>query len=196
MLKLVNQFFSQFDLLFGMTEKMTETPKQTPLPSTSETSWRQTHLGRLLGHAMRRFDARVLSLMAHDAEVPLALSNLAARGQVSAAHIHITRHLEPAGSRLTDLARQAGMSKQAMGKLVDHCAAWGLVTRSADSRDGRARSVCFTATGLLWLEAFRRAVAQAEAEFRAEVGAEVATVVAIGLEAYAQSYATGDAGAA
>jgi hypothetical protein len=22
--------------------------------------WRQTHLGRLLGHAMRRFDARVL----------------------------------------------------------------------------------------------------------------------------------------
>ena len=26
-------------------------------------AWRQTHLGRLLGHAMRRFDERVLSLM-------------------------------------------------------------------------------------------------------------------------------------
>ena len=25
--------------------------------------WRQTHLGRLLGHAMRRFDERVLALM-------------------------------------------------------------------------------------------------------------------------------------
>jgi hypothetical protein len=36
---------------------------------------------------------RVLALMAHNIDVPLALSNLAARAQVSAAHIHITRHL-------------------------------------------------------------------------------------------------------
>ena len=43
----------------------------------------------------------------------------------------------------------------------------------------------FTPTGLAWLAAFRKAVAQAEAEFRAEVGQEIATVVAIGLEAYA-----------
>ena len=42
-------------------------------------AWRQTHLGRLLGHAMRRFDARVLQLMARAVEVPLALSNLSAR---------------------------------------------------------------------------------------------------------------------
>ena len=55
--------------------------------------WRLTHLGRLLGHAMRRFDERVLFLMAHNDEVPLALANLAARAQISAAHIHITRHL-------------------------------------------------------------------------------------------------------
>ena len=148
-------------------------------------AWRLTHFGRLLGHAMRRFDARVLDLMAHNVEVPLALSNLAARAQVSAAHIHITRHLELNGTRLTDLAERAGMSKQAMGDLVDQCEAWGLVTREADPRDARARVVKFTPTGLAWLQAFRDAVAQAEKEFRAEVGAEVATVVAIGLEAYA-----------
>ena len=47
---------------------------------------------------------RVLALMARDVEVPLALSNLAARAQVSAAHIHITRHLGASGSRLTELA--------------------------------------------------------------------------------------------
>lgn len=148
-------------------------------------NWRQTHLGRLLGHAMRRFDERVLELMAHDAEVPLALSNLAARAQVSAAHIHITRHLARGGSRLTELAERAGMSKQAMGSLVDQCEAWGLVTRGPDPLDARARRVLFTTDGLAWLEAFRRAVAQAEEEFRASVGAEVATVVALGLEAYA-----------
>ena len=147
--------------------------------------WRQAHLGRLLGHAMRRFDARVLALMAASERAPLALSNLAARDKVGAAHIHITRHLPLGGARLTDLAQAAGMSKQAMGDLVDQCVAWGLVARAADPLDARARRIVFTPAGLDWLAAFRDAVAQAEAEFRAAVGAEVATVVTLGLEAYA-----------
>lgn len=155
---------------------------ETPL---ADDRWRATHLGRLLGHAMRRFDERVLDLMTHDPQVPLALSNLAARGQVGAAHIHITRHLGLGGSRLTELATSAGMSKQAMGDLVDQCVAWDLVRREPDPLDARARRIVFTATGLLWLEAFRQAVARAEAEFRAQVGEDVATVVALGLEAYA-----------
>lgn len=155
------------------------------LSAPPEDGWRQTHLGRLLGDALRRFDARVLTLMAHNIDVPLALSNLAARAQVGAAHIHITRHLALEGSRLTDLASRAGMSKQSMGELVDQCAAWDLVRREPDPLDARARRVCFTPTGLAWLQAFRDAVAQAEAEFRAAVGDDVATVVAIGLESYA-----------
>ena len=150
-----------------------------------EENWRLVHLGRLLGHALRRFDERVLVLMARNVDVPLALSNLAARAQVGAAHIHITRHLAVGGSRLTDLAANAGMSKQAMGDLVDQCEAWGLVRREADPHDKRARQVVFTASGLLWLEAFRTAVTQAEDEFRQAVGQDVATVVALGLEAYA-----------
>ena len=150
-----------------------------PIPAVSapDDRWRQTHLGRLMGSALRRFDARVLQLMARNVEVPLALSNLAARDQVTAAHVHITRHLALQGDRLTDLAQRAGMTKQAMANLVDQC--------EADPLDARARRVCFTSTGLAWLQAFRDAVAQAEAEFRAEVGHDVATVVAIGLEAYA-----------
>ena len=155
-----------------------------PPPTPAEDGWRQTHLGRLLGHAMRRFDARVLQLMAHNVEVPLALSNLAAREQIGAAHIHITRHLSLQGSRLTELAHAAGMSKQAMGNLVNQCEAWGLVKRESDSRDARARQVVFTPAGLAWLAAFQLAVAQAEEEFKASVGNEIATVVALGLEAY------------
>ena len=153
-------------------------------PSGNYHGWRVSHLGRLMGNALRRFDARVLQLMAGDVLVPLALSNLAARDQVGAAHIHITRHLAVAGSRLTDLATSAGMSKQAMGDLVTQCEAWGMVTRAADPYDRRARRVVFTTSGLLWLEAFRNAVAQAEDEFRQAVGEDVATVVALGLEAY------------
>ena len=134
---------------------------------------------------MRRFDERVLQLMANNDGVPLALANLAARDQISAAHVHITRHLALEGSRLTDLARAAGMSKQAMGDLVDQCAAWGLVQRQNDALDARAKRVMFTADGLAWLQAFKDAVAQAETEFRQAVGDDVATVVALGLEAYA-----------
>ena len=149
--------------------------------------WRETHLGRLLGHAMRKFDERVLHLMAHDDGVPLALANLAAHNQISAAHIHITRHLALEGSRLSALSLAAGMSKQAMGDLVDQCEAWGLVKRTPDALDARAKKVVFTPDGLAWLDAFKAAVAQAEIEFKESVGEDVATVVALGLEAFAQA---------
>lgn len=147
--------------------------------------WRQAHLGYWMAQALYRFDARVMVLMSCNDEVPLSLSNLAARGSLTAAHTRITRHLALEGMRLTDLAQRARVSKQAMGKLVQQCEAWGLVTRVPDARDARAQRVVFTALGLEWLRAFGQAVAQAEAELRASVGAEVATVIAIGLEAYA-----------
>lgn len=147
--------------------------------------WRQAHLGHWMSLALQRFDARVLFLMSRNENVPLALSNLAARGCLSASHIHITRHLALEGSRLKELAQRAGVSKQAMGKLVEQCEAWGLVGKMADPRDARARRIVFTPVGLAWLQAFGDAVAQAQDELRAAVGAEVATVMAMGLEAYA-----------
>ena len=153
----------------------------TPLNDT----WRQTHVGHWMQLALQKFDARVLFLMARNVNVPLALSNLAARGSLSASHVHITRHLAIEGSRLTDLAQRANMSKQAMGKLVEQCEAWGLVTRLVEAGDARARRIVFTPVGLAWLQAHQTAVAQAQAELRAAVGAEVATVITLGLEAYA-----------
>ena len=159
------------------------------MPETSEMvrrpGWRQAHLGHWMNLALQRFDARVLFLMSRNEAVPLALSNLAARGCLSASHIHITRHLALEGSRLTELAQRAGVSKQAMGKLVQQCEAWGLVGKMADPRDARARRIVFSPVGLAWLHAFGDAVAQAQDELKAAVGAEIATVMAMGLEAYA-----------
>ena len=155
------------------------------LKTNVTTGWQQAHMGHWLSQALQRFDARVLSLMAGNAEVPLALSNLAARGSLSASHIHITRHLALEGLRLTELARRAGVSKQAMGKLVEQCAAWGMVTRQDDPRDARARRIVFTPMGLAWLTAFRQAVVVAEEELQVAVGVDVATVMALVLEAYA-----------
>lgn len=146
--------------------------------------WRQAHTGHWLRSALAQFDNRVMQLMAQHPAVPLGLSNLAARGQVGAAHIHITRHLPPEGARLVALAQRAGMSKQAMGTLVDQCEAWGMVLRENDPTDARARMVRFTPIGLAWLGAYRDAVVQAEGELRAAIGDQVATVLVLGLEAY------------
>jgi DNA-binding MarR family transcriptional regulator len=148
----------------------------------------QRHLGHLLGDALRHFDGRVLALMAAHPELPLALSNLAARDQISAAHIHLTRHLPAGGARASSLAHSAGISKQAMSDVLDQCEAWGLIERKIDPRDARAKWVSYTHVGQLWLKAFVDAVRKAEHEFRAEVGEDVATVVRLGLEAYAHGY--------
>jgi DNA-binding MarR family transcriptional regulator len=148
----------------------------------------QRHLGHLLGDALRHFDGRVLALMAAHPELPLALSNLAARDQISAAQIHLTRHLPAKGARASTLAQSAGISKQAMGDVLDQCEAWGLIERKADPLDARAKWVSYTTIGQLWLKAFQDAVRKAEIEFRGEVGEEVSTVVRLGLEAYAHGY--------
>lgn len=154
------------------------------LLTQTDDAWRQTHLGRLMGHAMRKFDDRVRWLMAQDEATPLTLSNLAVRDKVAAAHIHITRHLSLQGDRITALAERAGMSKQAMTDLVDQCEAWGLVMREADPHDRRAKQVVYTETGRAWHLAFQRAVEQAETEFVEAVGTDIATIVKLGLEAY------------
>ena len=155
------------------------------MEETATDRWRDNHIGNSLQLALRRFDARVLGLMARNENVPLALANLAARGALTASHVQITRHLAASGMRLTALAERAGITKQAMGKLVDQCEAWGLVQRLPDTSDARAKWVQFTPLGEVWLAAFRTAVAQAETELRSAVGNEVATVIVLGLEAYA-----------
>ena len=154
----------------------------SPAPTTYPV--RNPHVGHWLRLALERFDTRVRVLMAQHPGVPLGLANLAQRNQIGAAHVHITRHLAREGARLTELARSAGMSKQAMGALVEQCAAWGMVTREDDPLDSRAKRVCFTAAGFAWLLAYEEAALQAQAEMRQAVGSEVATVVTIGLEAY------------
>lgn len=145
--------------------------------SKSAAAWRHGNIGRLLNNAVRRFEARVLALMSEKGHAETRIS-----------HVSLTRNLDIGGTRLTELARRAGMSKQAMGELVDQCAALGLVDRMDDPADRRARLVVFTPAGLAWLEAFRAAVDLAEAEMRAELGKETMDVIARGLAAYGAEF--------
>lgn len=108
------------------------------------------------------------------------------------AHVSLTRNLDVEGTRLTELARRASMSKQAMGELVDQCAELGLVDRIADSTDKRARIVMFTPAGLEWLDAFREAVDIAENEMRSELGKTAMDAILKGLAAYGAKFDTLD----
>lgn len=139
----------------------------------SGTAWRHANIGRLLNNAVRRFEARVLELMSASGHVETRI-----------AHVSLTRNLDVEGTRLTELARRASMSKQAMGELVDQCVDLGLVDRVADPSDGRARIVMFTSAGLAWLDAFRDAVDLAEQEMRTELGKPTMDAIVRGLAVY------------
>ena len=103
-------------------------------------------------------------------------------------HVSLTRNLDVEGTRLTELARRASMSKQAMGELVDQCAELGLVARLPDPKDGRARIITFTPAGRVWLDAFRDSVEVAEREMRAELGKSDMDAILKGLATYGATF--------
>ena len=79
-----------------------------------------------------------------------ALEAFVARGHagLQPAHQAVLTHLRLSGTRLTELAQRASMSKQAMGQLVDEVERLGYVERISDPTDGRAKIVRFTPAGL------------------------------------------------
>ena len=74
------------------------------------------------------------------------------------------------GTRLTELARRAAVTKQAMMVVVDELEVRGLVRRTPDPDDGRAKVVRLTARGRTCAAECRRAVAAVEARARRTLG--------------------------
>lgn len=63
------------------------------------------------------------------------------------AHLTVFPHLDLDGTRLAELARRMGVTKQAAGQLVDDLEGLGLLERRPDPADGRAKLICFTDEG-------------------------------------------------
>ena len=62
-------------------------------------------------------------------------------------HSAVFAQINPDGSRLSDLARGANMSPQAMGELVDELEELGYVVRRPHPTDRRAKLIVLTAKG-------------------------------------------------
>lgn len=86
------------------------------------------------------------------------------------AHLVVFQHIDPAGSRVTDLAARAQMAKPSMGYLVDHLEAAGYVRRDPDPADGRARLARLTDRGWQQVEDALDTLAAIEAEIADALG--------------------------
>jgi DNA-binding MarR family transcriptional regulator len=86
------------------------------------------------------------------------------------AHTNLFPHIDLEGTRLTEIARRAGISKQAVGQLVDELVEMGALERVPDPTDGRAKLIRFhqppdgphaIMAGLATLMALERELAEA-----------------------------------
>ncbi len=116
------------------------TKSSTKLTNLSEdvlTTMKRASLGQVLFKTARIFN-----------EAALARVQAAGGPPVRLAHTQLLPHLGTGGIRATELARRVGISKQAVGALLDDMLEWGLVERVADPADGRAQLVRLTPAGL------------------------------------------------
>ena len=114
----------------------------------------------------------VLMFVAHrhvESQVMVALA-AADYDDLTLAQARLLQRIAPDGSRLTDLARQAQVTKQSAGFLVDQLERIGYVERLPDPADARARLVCIARRGRAAGQVAAAVVAQIEGEWRAHLG--------------------------
>lgn len=86
------------------------------------------------------------------------------------AQARVMQRIGPNGTRLTDLAEQAQVTKQTAGFLVDQLERAGYVKRVPDPTDRRARLVCVAERGLAAIPVAEGTVAEVEKEWETHLG--------------------------
>ena len=86
------------------------------------------------------------------------------------AQSNITAFLGPEGTRQRDLVERSGLTKQAVQQLVDDLEAAGVVVRSPDPADRRAKVIHYTAKGKAALRDGARIKRQIEARMAEGLG--------------------------
>lgn len=87
-------------------------------------------------------------------------------------HSVLLNALGPDGGRITQLAAELGMTKQAMGEMIDDLESNGYLERTSDPSDRRARVIRFTAKGQDALAMAFEVIPAIEREYAERVGAD------------------------
>lgn len=106
-----------------------------------------------------------------DAEVAGAATR-AGFSELRPGHHIVLRNLGENGARPSEMAAAAGVTRQAITKVVDDLERRGVVRREPDPVDGRGVIVRYTERGLEGLAVARRRMAAMEAGFAARIGAD------------------------
>ncbi|HET6625972.1 MAG TPA: MarR family transcriptional regulator [Nocardioidaceae bacterium] len=109
---------------------------------------------------------RALERRAHEAVVASGITD------ITPAQARVAARIGPHGSRVSDLAEQARVTKQSAGFLVDHLEAAGYVERVPDPADRRARLVRLTPRADRVVKIANAEVERALAEWVDHVGAD------------------------
>lgn len=94
-------------------------------------------------------------------------------------------NIEPEGSRLTDLAERARMTKQSVGEVTTDLVQRGYAERLPDPNDGRAKIIRLTARGRIAQATGRRLIDEIEREWAQRFGEERVAALRDALEAVA-----------
>jgi DNA-binding MarR family transcriptional regulator len=105
-----------------------------------------------------------------DAEVKAAQAEQGF-AEIQPGHHTVLRHLGEDGARPSELAAEAGVSRQAVTKILDDLERLGLVEREPDPADGRSVVVRYTPRGLGALQVARTRMSQLERRYASHVGA-------------------------
>jgi len=118
------------------------------------------HLARWLETVSRRLGAE------------LGVRGLRDYPELRGSHRRLLQMIPADGIRITDLARTAGMTKQALGEFVDWLEERGFVQSGKDPADGRVRLVTRTAAGDTAAATAAQAIAAIERDWRMDIGAQ------------------------
>lgn len=124
----------------------------------------EPNLGLLCFIAYRAMESRVLDAVA-----------AAGFADVTAAQGRVFARIGPDGTRLTELAEQARVTKQTAAFLVDQLQRAGYVRRVPDPADARARLVQIAPRGEAAVAVARAAEAEVEAEWTRHLGKQAAS---------------------
>ena len=119
----------------------------------------ELNLGLLLFIPYRALENRVFAALA-----------TAGYDDFTTAQARIFQRIGPNGTRLTELAQAAQVTKQTAGFLVDQLERAGYVERVADPADGRARLVRITPRGARTIPIGADEIARVEAEWAEHLG--------------------------
>ena len=93
------------------------------------------------------------------------------------AQCRVFQRIAPDGSRLTDLAEQAQVSKQSAGVLVDQLERLSYVRRVADPADGRARLIVIEQRGRRAIKVATATLEEIHSEWKAYLGSRNFTLL-------------------